>query len=132
MKCVGAPEPLTELDYILSLRDRQPAGCCGPLITLPVIGYRVELLETSFQSPAASALLWDGMLPNHDGDPLQFRLCAAHWMDLCYLCGMQGRRTNRRDWIGEATVLIKQVSTGAGWDAREIANMMMWQRVLLT
>ncbi len=123
---------MTELDFIHAMRGRRPGDCCGPVVRLPLAAYRVELLEDSFQSRKANEVLWDGLRPSTTDDRLLFDLCVAHWMDLSYLSGMQGRRLHRRDWIGEATTLLNQICRGARWDVREVANMMKWQRVLLT
>ncbi len=130
--CEPAAKRQTELDFVLAMRGRTPAQCCGPLVTLPLIGYRLELLEASFHSPRALAVLWDGLVESATDDRLMFRLCVAHWLDLSYLAGFHGHRCSRRDWMGEAATLLKQVCRGAGWDAKEIANMMVWQRVRLT
>ena len=132
MGCTGAEARQGELDFIHSLRDREsPQQCRGPLVVLPINLERLELLEESLRSTFAISLLWAGVEETPGDEPLQFRLCAAHWMDLCYLGARHARSAYRRDWLGEAIILFKQISGGAGWDHREI-NIMQWQRVRLT
>jgi hypothetical protein len=123
---------MTELDFVLALRHRRAGTCCGPLVRLPMSAGRIQRLEHSFQSRRAVDTLWDGLAPSGTRNRLLFDLCVAHWMDLSYLTGIQGRRLKRRDWVGEGSTLLDQACRGARWDAREMANMMKWQRVLLT
>jgi len=121
----------TELEFVHALRTRAAGRCCGPAVILPLVAYRIEVLESAFTS-RAHELLWDGLVPVEDDDRLLFRLCAAHWMDLSYLVAMRGRDQHRGDWLGESVTLLKQICQGAGWDLKEVGNMMQWQRVALT
>ncbi len=129
MGCVGT-EKVTEFEFINSVRGRSSGECRGPLLALSFTGLTLETLEESFVSYPAYALLWSGFTPS-DG-LITFSLCAAHWMDLSYLAGINGRRHDRADWFNVASLLLRQLLDAAGWDAKEISNMVTWQRVQLT
>ncbi len=131
MQCRGTSS-ITEWQYVHQLHGRQGGSCCGPLVTLPLVDGRLDRLEEGLQSEMASRLLWSGLVDALEVNPRMFRLCAVHWMELCYLISNHAHTSRRRDWWGEASLLLRQICAGAGWDPKEIANMMMWQRVRLT
>jgi hypothetical protein len=121
----------TEFEFIRQLADRRPNECRGPLIGHIFSGYTVAGLEESFQSESAHDLLWDGFLPDCDTG-LAFELCAAHWMDLACLTTARSRQHARRDWHALATFVLRETTTAAGWDLKEISNLLVWRRVPLT
>jgi hypothetical protein len=125
--CTGTGA-ITEFDFIKSTRDRSPEECRGPLVALSLTGHRLDTLEQSFHSQRAHELLWNAYDPDPLTDRVTFKLCAAHWMDLSYLAGMRARLIGRREWMSEASALLKEVCQGARFDPKEIANMIAWQR----
>jgi hypothetical protein len=128
--CTGTTAKTTEWAYVASLRRREPDQCWGPQLRLTIPTAVVATLEHSFQDVAAFERLWGGLQPDHT--ELAFALCTGHWLDLSYLCGIHGRRYRRVQWTRAATDLLDEICHQAGWDAKEIANQMVWQRVLLT
>ncbi len=135
--CTPSMAAATEYEFVTSLAGRAPGQCHGPAVTLFLSGYRLELLEEALHSRQALDRLWDGFEPYEiawDGrdDKLAFRLCAAHWFDLSRRAGQVALISARRDLFGVAGVLLHEVLTGAGWDPKEVANMVTWQRVQLT
>jgi hypothetical protein len=85
-------------------------------------------LEQAINSQRATDVLWDG-LALASSDRVTFALCGAHWMDLSYLAGLHGRLQGRRDWSAEGSALLKDICTSAGWDVKEIANMIVWRNL---
>ncbi len=136
MPCTGVTETInktSELEFVQSLvtRDDTLEACKGPLLRLAFSPWRTLTLETAFDSPVATDLLWDG----HHLDGIlgvHFTLCAAHWIDLCALVWMRSRQQRRSDWHGEADQLLRDVCDTAGWDPKEIVNMFSWQHSQLT
>jgi hypothetical protein len=128
--CTGEVGNLAEWAYVASLRYREIDACWGSLLRLTLPAESIALLEHSFQNTDAFERMWSGLQP--DDTELTFVLCAAHWMDLSYLSGVHGRQYQRGSWSQVATDLLHEICRAAGWDAREIANQVVWQRVLLT
>lgn len=131
MGCVGTGT-ITELDFIASMANRGADQCRGPIVDLSFSAVRLDTLETAFDSDQASGLLWGGLVHRTDGAWLTFGLCAIHWMDLASLVGVRARQYVRGDWMAEASILLNQVCEQAGWDPKEISNLLTWQRVQLT
>lgn len=125
--CVGAGRQ-TEFEYIVSLRGREPGTCRGPLLGIVIGPRRLEILERAV--PEAHDLLWDSFEPYLD--QMFFVLCAGHWMDLAYFCGLRARQNRNGEWFAEANALLDQMFAEARWDPKEISNMVTWQRVQLT
>ncbi len=133
MQCVGTGAQ-TEFEFIRSLRDRGREGfgeCRGPLLTLTLSGHGLQTLEDSLMSCGAHETLWSGFQRSAAAD-MAFTLCAAHWMDISHVAGNHARQYQRTDWFAEASSLLKRTLHTAGWDPKEIANMVAWQRVQLT
>lgn len=133
MPCTGLTETVTkttELEFVHALADRSES-CRGPMLRLAFSPIRAYSLETAFESPKATELLWEG---HHvDGNlGVHFSLCAAHWIDLCALVWMRSQQYRRRDWRSEADHLLRDVCQAAGWDPKEIVNMFAWQHSQLT
>lgn len=132
MACLPTHTP-GELEFVLSLTTRQRAigQCRGPLLRIAFWPYRVFVLEHVLDSKIASDLLWDGFCD--DGcKELRFELCGAHWMDLASLCQVRADQYRRVDWSAQAGQLLRDVCQAAGWDEKEILNMIVWQRERLT
>ncbi len=133
MGCQPPMTRATEYEFIASMRHRAPGQCRGPALSLPLSAYRLELLEeAAVGAPALVERLWDGFQPWAECRQLSFTMCAGHWFDLSYTAGVNARRTGRRDWFDAAGALLSQAMDIAGWDPKEIANMVNWQRVSLT
>jgi len=130
MGCEGTG-PLTEFEYIASLRNREPDQCRGPRLGLAFSAWGLQTLEDSLCSEDAEELLWSGFEPVA-GDRVVFILCAAHWMDLSYRSGVNGRTLGRPDWFSAGSNLLVHILAAAKWDPKEITNMVTWQRVQLT
>jgi hypothetical protein len=128
MSCAGST-PVTELQFATVLRDgdRDLFDCCGPTLTLPFTAITVAVLEDAFNSPVAHDLLWSGYCPQYL-DEIVFTLCVGHWMVLACLAGTRGRVYQRHDWVGAATALLTRICVSAGWDIKELVNMLSWQR----
>lgn len=130
MACVGTVDKVVEYEFMSAAVNRTSGQCLGPVLTVDLAPYRLELLEDSLMSVPAYDLLWDGFCP--DLGNLQFAHCTAHWFDLCFIAGINAQTNQRRDWRTNAAELLRQICGQAEWDLREIANLMVWQRVLLT
>lgn len=132
MTCLPS-ETRGELEFVQALisRDSGIGQCRGPLLRIAFRPFRVFALEHCMDSEVASDVLWDGFCG--DGrDGVQFELCGAHWMDLAALCQMRALQYHRADWTAEGEQLLRDVCRTAGWDAKEILNMLVWQRERLT
>jgi hypothetical protein len=139
--CTGT-DRVTEYEFIWSLDDRVDSwDCCGPMLSLAISPYRLALIidaihshEEAFHSSNAYQVLWAGHASavqawgSVSPDRVIFALCAAHWMDLSFLTGLYGRLYERRDWMAEGTGLLKEICITAGWDVKEIANMIAWRK----
>jgi hypothetical protein len=124
---------LGELDFAHSLlsRDHDLNDCTGSLIMMGFWSYQVFLLEHIFESKSASDLLWAGF--TGDGaDCVQFELCCAHWFDLAVLVELRAAQHRRKDWADQAARLFQCLCALAGWDAKELLNMVAWTRERLT
>jgi hypothetical protein len=122
----------TELDFITALRRRGSGACCGPLLTLALVTRRLETMETALaHSERAGEVLWAGFVRGDD-PPFRFALCAGHWLDIGFTIQIRAIRLQQLIWRNESINLLRQVCQEAGWDPKEISNMMTWQRVLLT
>lgn len=132
MSCTGTA-PVTELQFATLLRDgdRDLFDCCGPTITLAFTAITVATLEDACESALARELLWSGYCPQYL-DQVVFTLCVGHWMILACLAGTRGRAYDRGDWLGSATTLLARICQHAGWDIKELVNMLSWQRTQLT
>ncbi len=122
----------TEFEFIRALSEREPGQCLGPLVTVSLSGFRLVALEEALLAPLAVDLLWAGYRPPDTSCGLAFRLCAAHWFDLSYTAGINARQHLREDWFDTADDLLRRTLACAGWDAKEIANMVNWRRLSLT
>lgn len=132
MTCLPT-EACDELSFVRAVSARSPQvdQCAGPSLRISFWPYRVFILEHILASKEASDILWDGFRED-DQHGVHFELCAGHWMDLATVCGLRARQYRRADWADQAQILLGQVCTVAGWDAKEIANMFAWQRLRLT
>lgn len=119
----------SEYEFVRSSADREPGSCSGPLLTLSFAAFRLAQLEAALPSDSAD-FLWDGF--QLDTGPLTFAHCAAHWMDLSLHAGMSARLHRRGDWFNGASHLLDLIFTTAGWDRKEMANLLLWRRVQLT
>lgn len=130
MACLPT-ETRGELEFVQALHDREAGRCRGPLLRLGFWPYRIFVLEHILDSQEASDILWDGF--REDGCVgVHFELCGAHWLDLATLCAVRSRQYRRKDWVGEAEILMREICQSAQWDVREMANMFAWQRQRLT
>lgn len=131
MACVPA-ESQSEWEFVRSLFDRPSHDDCeGPLLHLCLSTEQVCVFERIFDSERASDMLWAGLRAVSD-DAVSFRLCAVHWLDLASLIYARSRQHDRSDWSMSAISLLAAVCMAAGWDAKEIVNMLTWQRTRLT
>lgn len=117
----------TEIDFVASLRERDH-DCRGPLL-------EIALPEPHFigigDSLAVSDRLWAAAATATD-DTVTFSLCAAHWMDLSYFTGVSGVVNGRPDWSLIANDLLCAILRAAGWDFKEMSNLLAWRRAQLT
>ena len=123
----------TEMEFVHSLttRSREVGECRGPLLRIALWSGRVVELQRIFHSRIADELLWSGVHP--DGAlGIHFSLCAAHWVDLAALCWVRARGQAKREWAVEALRLLRDVCQVAGWDAKELSNMLSWHGARLT
>lgn len=130
VECVGIGRQ-TEYEFIQSIRDRRPGDCRGPHATLKLWRHQIGLLDECFEiGTAPHDLLWQNFQADHPFEGFcVFRLCAAHWMDLSYLVGIRSRENGRVDWMALGSSLMHKACLGAGFDPKEIINMIHWQRV---
>lgn len=126
MGCLGGP-PLSEFEFIRAARTRLDAQCVGPVVTLCLPLDVLLCLQESLHSPAEHERLWAGVRP--DRPHSSFALCVAHWMQLCQRCARRSRIYARADWAACARLLHVSICTQAGWDRKEFANMVHWQKV---
>lgn len=132
MSCTPTSTP-TELDFVQALYSRLSTdySCAGPLVHMSLWPWRVFTLERIFDNAEASDLLWSGFLS--DGYVgVHFSLCAAHWMDLACLTWIRATQSGRPDSASEAQALAQDLCFSAGWDVKEIVNMLAWRRARLT
>jgi len=118
----------TELDFVASLTGRNH-GCRGPLLSITLPQPHITGIGDSLATRADQ--FWSAASPA-TGDSFTFTLCAAHWLDLSYLCGISGTLNGRRDWFNIATDLLNAILRSAGWDPRELSNLLAWRRGQLT
>lgn len=130
MACLPTPTH-GELEFVHELVTRDLGQCRGPLLRITFRPYRVSLLELIMNSTAASDVLWDGF-QGESYHGLHFERCAAHWMDLAALCGLRAAQYRRVDWSTTADRFMENVCTTAGWDTKEIVNLIAWQGEKLT
>lgn len=131
MVCTPA-NSCTEWEFVASLPSRARwDDCRGPFVRLAFRPLRLQLLERIFASESASDVLWCGYTPGGITET-RFTLCVAHWIDLATLVFARGRQLLRFDYEHKARELLGDVCTGAGWDPKEIANSLAWQRTRLT
>ncbi len=131
MGCTDA-SALTELEFVHELRGLALDACAGPLVTLPLVAYRLEIVEASLTHEWQHHKLWDAFLVRTDDDRMLFQLCVAHWMALAYIVRYAAVRVNDAHRFNESVTLERQVCQAVGWDVKEIHNMIAWQRVRLT
>ena len=132
MSCTAGAS-CTELQFVTALgaRDSLSWNCIGPAVTLTLTGHEVRVIGSAVHSPVAFRMLIDNQDPGIDGDP-QFTLCAVHWLDLAGLAGVHGRLYQRSRWLAVAAALVRRVCRHAGWDPKEISNLLGWQQIQLT
>jgi hypothetical protein len=124
---MGCCEHDPGIDVLAFFREvsngRSPAGSClGPEITMSLWSWQVGQLERIFQGAPHSDLLWSGYV-NVKSVGLEFQLCAAHWFDLVWYAGLAAFRDNRRDWAAQSGMLLTDLCLAAGWDHKEVANL---------
>lgn len=130
MACLPT-ETRGELEFVHALLARDLGQCRGPLLRIAFWPYRVFVLEQIMDSSLASDVLWDGF--QEDGClGVHFELCGAHWIDLAVLLLLRAMQYRRLDWSDEADQLLENVCASAGWDSKEISNMIAWQSERLT
>lgn len=127
--CTGQRQ--TELQFIQASRGRATAECGGPLLVLSLSLAQLSVLNDA-ASDAAIARLWVASAGVNAHRGLDFQLCAAHWMDLIYWCGIHSALLECPASFTLACALIRALAQAAGWDMRELANLLAWQRVALT
>lgn len=120
--------PCTELDFVASLAGRNH-DCRGPLLPITLPQPHIEGIGDSLA--VRGDTFWSSSTPAA-GNSFTFTLCAAHWLDVSYLCGISGTLNGRRDWFNIATELLNAILRTAGWDPREMSNLLAWRRAQLT
>ena len=118
----------SEMDFVASLKGRNH-DCRGPLLSLTLPHQHVTGIGDSLAG--RDDKLWSS-IDTTSGDAVTFTLCAAHWLDLSYLTGVSGTLNCRRDWFLIASELLHQILNGAGWDPKEMSNLLAWRRGQLT
>lgn len=138
MRCFSDKGYGTEFDFVVSMDDRQPGECRGPMVTLGLTGMRLYRLQAGLRDEAAAGLLFSGLdnavreCGNESLVRLTFSLCAAHWFYLSFVLGVHAHESRRADWFAEANLLLTDLCLGAGWDIKELANMVRWREVDFT
>ncbi len=118
----------SELDFVASLNGRNH-DCRGPLLSLTLPQLHITGIGDSLAG--RDDKLWSAA-DSTIGDCVTFTLCAAHWLDLSYLTGISGTLNSRRDWFLIATDLLHRILRSAGWDPKEMSNLLAWHRAQLT
>lgn len=129
--CSGSDERMTEMDFVRASVDRQPGQCLGPLLGLWFEWSRLDILADVSLGSRAYDRLRDGFEQTVSDQEIMFSLfsqCAAHWFDLAMLVGLGARLNEHPSWASEAATLVHQTCTNAGWDVKEISNLLHWQR----
>lgn len=121
-------ERTSELDFARSLTTRTSDECSGPLVSMDVTSRQVCELEEIFSSQLAVDVLWDGYQGSEAIGPLHFSICGAHWLDLVALVLLRSHQQQRQDWYWCANALVQTLCRSAGWDDKELNNMLVWQR----
>lgn len=121
---------VTELEFVNRLANHPPAECIGPVIEQELFGYYLGLMEEAIESTAEHDRLWDNFSEGDDG-PV-FDMCLFHWMNLAYQLRRLGVIHRRQSWVTFSLGLLARVSADAGIDPKEISNLLIWRRVLLT
>lgn len=130
MACVPT-NAVSELEFVKSLPGRGDEICAGPRLRMAVAADQVWEMDRIFDSELAHEVLWSGF--EHDsGVGLEFALCAAHWLDLIALFWVRSLQQGLRESEVQARVLLRDLCFIARWDAKEIVNMLAWQRLRLT
>jgi len=122
--------PQTEWEFFRATRTREPDGCCGPLLKLEISDQQFHRIDEAINDGRARDLLT--LQDDESPQPLWFLLCAAHWMDLIYVVGVKAVTQQEAVWFNTATVLLVQVCQAAGWDPKEVANLVKWRILSLT
>lgn len=130
MACLPS-QTCNELEFVSALLSRAHGQCRGPLMRFAFGPYRVFALEHIMDSAVASDVLWDGF-QGEGPDGVHFELCAAHWVDLAALCELRSLQYRRVDWHETAESLMDKLCASAGWDPKEISNMIAWKSERLT
>ncbi len=106
--------------------------CAGPTVRFSWPVLVLEETEQAMESVRANpAVLWD----RFDGEVsglFMFTACAAHWMGLSAVLRLASTRANEPGWSARAERILRDLFFRLGWDGKEIANLMTWQRVRLT
>lgn len=122
----------TELEFVHSLRGRQVGECRGPLVEIELPARLAERLEDSFCGNVAALDILTESLHVACGTSATFRLCVAHWLDLAHVSVLHGQEHRNRQWVEVADNLFQRACRTAGWDPKELSNMLVWQRAKLT
>lgn len=122
---------MNELEFFDQMRDRDDRCCLGPLIKLSLWSWQVYQLERIIQGARHSDLLWSGFVTDRYVG-IHFELCAAHWFDLIWFAGVMAHRHRRRDWAVQSGSLLCDLCYAAGWDQKEVANLITRMGVRLT
>lgn len=122
---------VNELEFFAQIRRRPTGHCLGQLITLSLWSWQVYQLERIFQDGPHSELLWSGFVDDRYVG-IQYQLCAAHWFDLLWFAGLMAYRDNRRDWAVQAGSLLSDLCYVAGWDRKEVSNLITGMGARLT
>lgn len=123
---------MNELEFFGQFRRRQDGCCLGRLIKFSLGSGSIYQLERSFEgSPRHSDLLWSGFVGDHHVGII-FELCAAHWFDLIWFIGLMAFRHRRRDWAGQSGSLLRDLCYAAGWDEKEVSNVITSMGARLT
>lgn len=123
---------MNELEFFGRFRGREDGCCLGPVIKFSLGSWQIYQLERIFQgSSRHSDLLWSGFVgDSHAG--ILFELCAAHWFDLIWFIGLMAFRHRRRDWAIQSGSVLCDLCYAAGWDRKEVANLITSMGVRLT
>jgi hypothetical protein len=124
---------LSELEFVHALmgRDEELTQCKGAVIGIELWSYKVHVLEEIFDSQVASDLLWDGFTGD-GGKVITFQLCCAHWFDLAVLIELRAAQHCEPAYHHVAAQLLMALCHEAGWDPKELLNMVAWSRERLT
>lgn len=116
---------MSELEFIQTSGSGETNQCRGQIVGIS-LDIRAANYVADFFHSAGLGPLFMGGLTNRNETTARFDFCVRHWFDFTSLLYGRAKQESNPYWEQAAKRLYRGACQAAGWDYRELENMVGW------